>query len=53
MLHLLNFGDTPFTILFYLIITIGIAVLAANALAWLITCIIKRKIQAAEGEKIA
>jgi hypothetical protein len=49
VLYLLNFGDSPFTFLFYLIIAIGTAVLIANGLAWLIAAIIKRKIRIVQG----
>jgi hypothetical protein len=53
MLYLLNFGDTPFTFLFYLIITILATVLIANAVAWLITLFIKRKIHIIEKGRTA
>ena len=49
MLSLLNFGDSPFRSLFYLVMGIFVAVIIANVLAFGISTIINHRVKKIRG----
>lgn len=45
MISLLNFGDSPFRFLFFLVIGIFCVVIVVNLFAYLLACVIEAKTQ--------